>query len=84
MIEPLGHIDQIPDSPGLVSSGEQAVVPVSPQTANIFGSAATRSEWEEWAKNNQAAFDSYNQFVEEHGMLSDHVPGWWNGYLGSI
>ena len=31
-----------------------------------------------WQTENAAAIEEYNRLVEERGILSDHIPGWWN------
>ena len=37
-----------------------------------------------WQEEHGAAIAEYNRLVAERGMLSDHVPGWWNRRNGAV
>ena len=37
-----------------------------------------------WQEDHAAALDQYNKLVEQRGIFSDRIPGWWNRGNGSI
>ena len=37
-----------------------------------------------WQEKHAAAIDEYNRLVDERGVLSDHIPGWWNDFNGAV
>jgi antitoxin CcdA len=37
-----------------------------------------------WQNEHASAITAYNRLVDERGMLSDHIPGWWNAGDGPV
>jgi antitoxin CcdA len=46
--------------------------------------AVHAEEARRWQTENAEAIEAYNRLVAEEGLLSDHVPGWWNDFNGAV
>ena len=60
----------------LLAEAKAAGINLSETLESALSKDLNESRWRKWREENRAAIEAYNEFIAEHGLLSDE----WRGF----
>lgn len=55
----------------LLAEAKQAGINMSEALERTLAEELKHDRWEKWRRENRAAIEAHNEFIREHGLLSD-------------